>query len=59
MKSVRLIDKINTEVLGYQGIKFEKREVYAVDYVENLLLQYRTATNLDITRFVIGRGHRR
>ena len=54
-----LIDKINGEVLGYQGIKFEKREVYAVDYVEELLLQYRAATSLDITKFVTGRGHRK
>ena len=54
-----LIDKINGEVLGYQGIKFEKREVYAVDYVEELLLQYRAATSLDITKFVTGRGHQK
>ena len=52
-----LIDRINEEVLGYQGIRFEKREVYAVDYVEELLLQYRMATSLDITKFVTGRGH--
>ena len=29
-----LIGRINSEVLGYQGVSFEKREVYAVDYVE-------------------------
>ena len=46
-------------MLGYQGIKFEKREVYAVDYVEELLLQYRVATSLDVTKFVTGRGHRK
>ena len=28
-----LIDAMNLEVLGYLGIKFEKREAYAVDYV--------------------------
>ena len=54
-----LIDKINEEVLGYQGLKLEKREIYAVDYVEELLLQYRTATSLDITKFATGRGHRK
>ena len=54
-----LIDKVNEEVLGYQGIKFEKREVYAVDYVEELLFQYRVATSLDVTKFVTGRGHRK
>ena len=28
----KTIDKINEEVLGYQGLKLEKREIYAVDY---------------------------
>ena len=54
-----LIDRINSEVLGYQGISFEKREIYAVDYVETLLLQYRQLTNLDVNCFVTGRGHRK
>ena len=44
-----LIDRINSEVLGYQGVSFEKREIYAVDYVETLLLQYRQLTGLDVT----------
>ena len=54
-----LIDRINMQVLGYQGFMFEKREVYAVDYVEELLLQYCTATNLDVNSFVSGRGCRK
>ena len=54
-----LIDRINNDVLGYQGISFEKREIYAVDYVETLLLQYRQLTGLDVSRFVTGRGHRK
>ena len=32
-----LIDSMNQEVLGYFGIKFEKREAYAIDYVSELL----------------------
>ena len=35
-----LIDAMNQEVLGYLGIKFEKREAYAVDYVSELLTIY-------------------
>lgn len=54
-----LIDRINAEVLGYLGLAFEKREIYAVDYVEELLLQYRKVTELDTSRFVTGRGHRK
>jgi len=54
-----LIDRINSEVLGYQGVSFEKREIYAVDYVETLLLQYRQLTNLDVNCFVTGCGYRK
>ena len=54
-----LIDMMNTEVLNYQGIKFEKREEYAIDYVEGLLERYRQITNLDVSKFVTGRGHRK
>lgn len=50
---------MNTEVLGYLGVKFEKREEYAIEYVEELLEKYSLVTNLDIRRFVSGRGHRK
>ena len=32
-----LIDAMNQEVLGYLGLKLEKREEYAIDYVNELL----------------------
>ena len=54
-----LIDSMNQEVLGYLGIKIEKREVYAVDYVSERLLMYKKATKLDESSFVFGRGHRK
>ena len=54
-----LIDAMNQEVLGYLGIKFEKCEEYAVDYVSELLLMYKEATGLDEKSFVFGRGHRK
>ena len=44
-----LIDAMNREVLGYLGIKFEKREAYAVDYVSELLTMYKETTGLDET----------
>ena len=50
---------MNQEVLGYLGIKFEKREAYAVDYVFELLMMYKETTGLDETSFVSGRGHRK
>lgn len=54
-----LIDAMNREVLGYLGIKFEKREAYAVDYVSELLTMYKETTGLDETSFVSGRGRRK
>ena len=58
-KLTALIDAMNTEVLGYLGVKFEKREEYAIEYVEELLEKYSLVTNLDTSRFVSGRGHRK
>ena len=58
-KISQLIDRMNSEVLGYQGISFEKREIYAVEYIETLLLQYQQLTCLDMSSFVTGRGHRK
>ncbi len=54
-----LIDAMNAEVLGYLGIKFEKRDEYAIGYVEELLEKYSHAASLDINSFVTGRGHRK
>ena len=54
-----LIDSMNQEVLGYFGIKFEKREAYAIDYVSELLTVYKETTGLAETSFVSGRGHRK
>lgn len=54
-----LIDAMNAEVLGYLGIKFENRDEYAIEYVEELLEKYCHATNLDMKGFVTGRGHRK
>lgn len=53
------MDAMNQEVLGYFGLKFEKREKYANDYVSELLNLYKKETNLDESTFVSGRGHRK
>lgn len=51
-----LIEEMNSEVLGYLGVKFETRDEYAIDYVEDLLNKYKELTNLDINSFVSGKG---
>ncbi len=54
-----LIDSMNGEALSFLGIKLEKREEYAVEYVEEVLEAYAAATGLDCTKFVSGIGHRK
>ena len=54
-----LIECMNSEVLGYLGVKLETRDEYAIDYVETLLQQYCRVTSLDKNSFVSGRGHRK
>ncbi len=54
-----LLDAINTQVLYVMGISFEKREIYAIEYLEDLLEKYEKAVSLDKTTFVYGIGHRK
>lgn len=54
-----LIDAMNHEVLGYLGVKLEKRAEYAIDYICELLEMYKEGTDLDETTFVYGSGHRK
>lgn len=54
-----LINSMNDEVLGFLGVKFEKREEYAIEYIEGILVAYMAATNLDVSTFVSGIGHRK
>lgn len=58
-KISRLIDSVNAEVLSFLGVKLEKREIYAIEYVEEMLALYKKATGLDRSAFVTGRGHRK
>lgn len=54
-----LIDAMNQEVLGYFGVKLDKRDEYAIEYVSELLQMYKNATNLEESTFVSGCGHRK
>ena len=40
-----LIDSMNDNVLGYLGIKLEKRTEYAIEYVRELLESYKKTKN--------------
>lgn len=54
-----LIDEMNSEVLNVLGITIEKREEYAVEYIEEILSQYCNAAQVDVLSFVHGKGHRK
>ena len=54
-----IIDQMNTEVLHLLGVQIEKREEYAIEYVEDILRSYAKTTSLDVTKFVSGKGHRK
>lgn len=58
-KITSLIEAMNTEVLGYFGIRFETRDEYAIEYVEELLDSYMQVTALDTASFVSGKGKRK
>lgn len=54
-----LIDEMNCEVLNLLCVKFEKRDEYAVDYVQDMLENYKKIIGLDTNTFVSGKGHRK
>ena len=54
-----LIDTMNSEVLSFLNVKLEKRDEYAIDYVEALLESYQKAINLEVSKFVSGAGHKK
>ena len=54
-----LIDEMNSEVLNLLGVRLEKRDEYAVDYVQDMLANYKKYTGLDTNTFVSGKGHRK
>lgn len=54
-----LIDDMNNQLLRFLGVKLEKRNEYAIEYVEELLTLYKNATSLDLSTFVSGKGHKK
>ncbi len=58
-KLTELIGKINKDELILFGIKFETREEYAIEYVEEILVKYKEILNIDENKFVYGKGKRK
>ena len=53
-----LLDDMNKDI-SLLGVCFEKREEYAIEYLEHILERYKYALNIDTKSFVSGRGHRK
>lgn len=58
LKLSELIREINQDIAPF-GLRFEEREEYAVEYVEQLLSNYKAIMNLNPAEFITGRGHRK
>lgn len=53
-----LIEEMNQTILAH-GVKFGIREEYAIEYLEQMLTQYVSLTELDPKTMIRGRGHRK
>jgi len=51
-----LLNEINSEII-YQGIKFDIRTEYAIEYLEQITEQYIKLTEINPSLIVRGRGH--
>lgn len=51
-----LLEEINNEII-YQGIKFDIRTEYAIEYLEQITQQYVKLTGINPSLIVRGRGH--
>jgi len=58
-KITSLIDEMNALVFEFHGVKHEKRDEYTIEYIEEILENYRIVTNIDPSTFVQGKGHRK
>ena len=55
-KISEIIEQINNEDLLLLNIKFEKRNEYAIEYIEEILKQYAQLLLIDVSKFVHGKG---
>ncbi|MBQ9314497.1 MAG: transposase [Clostridia bacterium] len=58
-KISKLIDEINVEDLACLQVKIEKRNEYAIEYLEEILREYQNLLNIDVKALVHGPGKRK
>lgn len=52
----KLLELINSQIV-YQGVQFEIREDYAIEYVEDIINKYKVIANINEEKFIYGKGH--
>ena len=57
-KITTLFEKMNEE-LSCSGVKIETNTEYAPEYLDEILLSYKLICNIDESKFVHGKGHRK
>ena len=58
-KISEIIDIINEEELKLMSIKIEKREIYTIEYLGQIIENYKKIFNIDEKNFVYGKGVRK
>lgn len=58
-KVSELLEEMNCSGIELQGVKFGIREEYAIEYLEDILSQYKKLMSLKPEKVVRGRGHRK
>ena len=59
LKVTELLEKINSEELSFLNVKFETRNEYAIEYLDEILKKYAETYKLNPETFVSGKGHRK
>ena len=54
-----LIKEINLNILNQQGLQIETREIYTIEYLEEIVENYVKATGIEEQNIVRGKGHHR
>ena len=58
-KITALLDSINDKMLCYECYRYDSREEYTIEYLENIVADYKKRFYIDSTSFVKGKGHRK
>lgn len=58
-KITTLLESINDKILCCECYRYDSREEYTIEYLENIVCDYKKRFHIDSTSFVKGKGHRK